>query len=322
MDIYDQFLSIPCAMSDAIYAAVSLSTRRKDFLVKGVDGAPIFLLHDASEAKYSPGVQFRHLTAQFHSTCRVHTDDTDIQDQFALVACDGAKTDMHELFVRCFSAAIEELPVDSGTRELNASIQKLLDLFRALAQPSGREVSGLWAELYVIAKCGNVSAALKAWHDDPFDRFDFSWGNGCLEVKSTIHAARLHEFALEQLAQPTNGVGYVASLLLQPLTGGLGVLDLAHSIEEAMQHSPALREKLWNNIARALGSDFSEKLDKRFDVSYVERRLLVYAMSDVPKPDQPVDKRVTSIWFSVDLTTVESTLKKSSFSALREIFPV
>lgn len=320
MDLFHQFSALPCATAEATFTAIPLSVQRKDFLAKAADGAPIFLLHDASQVQYSPGVQFRHLTAQFHATCRVHTDDTDLHEQFALVACDGTVPDLHELFVRCFGAAIEELPVDSGTRELNACIQKLIDLFRALSQPSGKEVSGLWGELYVIANSGDIAGALAAWHEDPFDRFDFSWKQGCLEVKASTQDARLHHFALEQLMKPTNGIGYVASLLLQPLSGGLGLLDLANSIEAEVRNSPTLKQKLWNNLAKALGGDFSEKLDKRFDVSYAERCVIVYAMDDVPRPDQPSDPRVIAIRFTADLTTVASSLKKSSLSALRSIF--
>ncbi len=320
MSLFDQFSALPHATSETSFTAMPLSKRRKDFLAKGSDGAPIFLLHDASEAQYNPGVQFRHLTAQFHATCRVHTDDTEIQEQFALVSCDGVVTDLHELFVRCFSAAIEDLPISSGTRELNTCIQKLVDLFRALSQPSGKDVLGLWGELYVIANSGSIRSALAAWHDDPFDRFDFSWEQGCLEVKASTQAVRLHHFALEQLINPTNGIGYVASLLLQPLSGGLGLIDLANSIEAELCDSPPLKQKLWNNLAKALGADFSEKLDKRFDVSYAERYAIVYAMDDVPRPAQPDDPRVIAIRFIADLTTVMSSLKKTSLSALHSMF--
>jgi Putative PD-(D/E)XK family member, (DUF4420) len=320
MDLFHQFSELPCAQAEANFTAIPLSAQRKDFLAKASDGAPIFLLHDSSQAKYSPGVQFRHLTAQFHATCRVHTNDVDLQEQFALVACDGAVQDLHELFVRCFGAAIEELPINSGTRELSACVQKLLDLFRALSQPSEKEVSGLWGELYVIANSGDIAAALAAWHEDPFDRFDFSWEQGCLEIKASTQAARLHHFALEQLTKPTNGNGYIASLLLQPLSGGLGLLDLANSIESELRNLPALKQKLWNNLAKALGSDFSDKLDKRFDVSYAERNFIVYAMEDIPKPEQPSDPRVIAIRFTSDLTTVASSLKKPSLSGLRNIF--
>jgi hypothetical protein len=322
MDFFRQFSSIPYATSTTNFTAIPLSTRRKDFLAKGSDGAPIFLLHDASTAQYCPGVQFRHLNAQFHATCHVHSDGTDLQDQFALVSCDNSVPDLHEIFIRCFGAAIEELPDTCSTKELNSCIQRLLDLFRVLSQPSAQDVSGLWAELFVIANSSNVSHALARWHEDQFDRFDFSWKQGCIEVKSSTRAVRVHEFSLEQLVVPINGVGFVVSLLLQPLSGGAGVLDLANSIDIEVRHSSALKQKLWKNVAKALGSDFSDKLDKRFDVSYAERHISVYSMDDVPRPDQPKDPRITSIRFAVDLTDVTSSLSKLSSPphVLRDIF--
>ena len=86
--------------------------------------------------------------------------------------------------------------------------------------------------------------------------------------------------------------------------GGVGVVDLANSIERAVAAHPALRQKLWENIAAALGSDFSQRLDRRFDVSYAERGLAVYAMGDVPAPQQPADPRITAVRFRVDMTAV------------------
>ncbi|GAL56828.1 hypothetical protein EV102420_02_04330 [Pseudescherichia vulneris NBRC 102420] len=320
MSIFDNFLNLPCATSETSFTAIPLSTHRKDFLAKGSDGSPIFLLHDASEAQYIPSMQFRYLNAQFHATCRIHTDDKVIQDQFALVSCDGTVTDLHEIFVRCFSAAIEELPINSGTRELNTCIQKLVDLFRALSKPNGKDVLGLWAELYVIANSGNIVGAMASWHEDPFDRFDFSWEHGCLEVKASMQSTRIHTFSLEQLMNPKKGNGYVTSLLLQPLTGGLGLIDLANLIEMEVSHSPVLTLKLWKNLANALGSDFSAKLDKRFDISYADRNVIVYAMDDVPRPEKPNDSRVISIRFTVDLTATSSSLKKNSLPALGGIF--
>ncbi|HQT29742.1 MAG TPA: PD-(D/E)XK motif protein [Thiobacillus sp.] len=306
--IISSFLDLPTAVSSAEFKAIPLSTRRKDFLAKNDDGAPIFLLHDSSIAKYSPSISFRHLSAQFHATCHIRTDEIDLEDQFCLVWCDASEPELHELFVRCVGAAIEELPTESGTRELESCISQLQDLFRALSLPSSWEVSGLWAELFVILKSGNPAHAVSLWQEDQYDRFDFSNTAMHLEVKSTIRALRAHEFALEQLQSPAAGTGFVASLMLQPLTGGVGVLDIAQEIEAAISETPGLKQKLWKNIAKALGTDFSDKLDKRFDPTFAEKSLAVYLMSDIPRPDTPSDPRVTALRFLSDLTTVSSSL--------------
>jgi hypothetical protein len=144
------------------------------------------------------------------------------------------------------------------------------------------------------------------WHEDKFERFDFSSMSTRLEVKSTISRVRAHEFGLEQLEPPKDGAGYVVSLLLQPITGGVGVLDLAKNIEVAINKSPQLKVKLWANIAQALGSDFSKKIDKCFDLTYATKNLAIYTIVDIPKPEHPLDIRVTSLRFVSDLSSVPS----------------
>ena len=237
-----------------------------------------------------------------------------------MVWCDAAAPELHELFVRCVGAAIEELPESCGTRELESCISQLRDLFRALAQPSSREISGLWSELFVISRCGNSLSALSLWHEDQFDRFDFSSSTLHIEIKSTVRGLRAHEFALEQLQQPVGGAGFVVSMVLQPLTGGISVLDLAREIEAEVAGFPRLKQKLWENVAKTLGADFSDKLDKRFDQIFAERNLTVYSMNDIPRPKTPSDPRITALRFVSDLTAVSSSLPDAPVENLMRIF--
>jgi len=321
-DLYASFIDLPRAVINGEFQALPLSPRRKDFLAKNDGGTPVFLLHDASTARYTPALKFRHLSAQFHVTCRVQTNEGAVEDRFCLILCDEATTELHEIFVRCISAAIEELPNAAGTRELETCILQLQDLFRALAVPSSREVSGLWAELFIVSRCGNPARAISLWHEDQFDRFDFSSSSMRLEVKSSVRGIRAHDFALEQLEPPLQGHGCVASMLLQPLTGGVGVLELARSIEAAVMSVPRIRQKLWHNVATALGGDFSDKLDRRFDPVFAEKHLIIYSMKDVPRPATPSDPRVTALRFVSDLSSVVSSLQSSSLPALIGFFRI
>ena len=61
-----------------------------------------------------------------------------------------------------------------------------------MSLPREGRYSGLWAELFVIAKSADVESALRAWRSGFFDRFDFSWPGKCLEVKATTKALRAH----------------------------------------------------------------------------------------------------------------------------------
>lgn len=319
MDLFAAFTDLPVAPSTADFAAVALSIQRRDFLAKAADGSPVFLLHDASPATYSPAIELKRVSVHFHSTCRVIVGSDCLEDQFAVIACNAAASELHEIFVRCFAAAVEQLPALATTTDLQRCIRGLLDLFRVLDQPSSREVAGFWAELFVISKCRDVGKALRAWHANAHERFDFSWPHGCLEVKASIKEQRQHEFALEQLQSPIGGRGLVASVLLQPMNGGIGVTDLANTIESSTNESQ-LRQKLWENVAAALGSDFAGRIDRRFDPSYSERSLLVYAMEDVPSPAQPHDSRITGVRFVVDLSSVQSSLVGNPKSLLQQLF--
>lgn len=319
VDLYRAYVDLPAAMGAAEFSAVPVSDFRQDYLAKANDGSPVFLLHDSSPPAYTPAIELRNLTARFHSTCRVETSSGTIEGQFAVVSCDSSVPELYELFVRSFAAVAERLPQEAVTSDLRNCVQGLLNLFRGLARPSRREVTGLWAELYVISVSDSIVAALQAWHAEHFERFDFSSEFGCLEVKATTKDRRIHEFSLEQLQAPMNGQGYVASLLLQPLSGGVGIMDLATSIDATLSLEPALKQKLWENVAETLGSDFSERLDYRFDPSYAARHFAVFSMEDVPAPQVPSDPRISSIRFCSDLSLVPPSVAGIS-GTLRALF--
>ncbi|NNG60249.1 PD-(D/E)XK motif protein [Pseudomonas fragi] len=314
-----KFSNLPRAKSTEDFIALSLSTRRKDFLTKGVDGEPIFLLHDSSPKKYVPGIQYRYINAQFHSTCRIKTNEDSLQDQFAVIACDSEVPELYELFINCFSAAIESLPSKAVTKQLESSIQDLLALFRDMSRPNRREASGLWAELFIIERSENTPKILSYWHDDPYDRYDFSWKNAYLEVKSTTQPTRIHDFSVDQLCVPVNAVGYVASLLMLPLGSGIGIMDIARKIDNSISGFPLLRKKLWSNIAKALGSDFSEKIDRRFDLAFSEQNFMLYSMSDIPAFKNPIDTRISSIRYKASLDTTSSSLPQPTLDFVSEI---
>lgn len=317
--LLSKFSNLPRAKSTEDFIALSLSNRRRDFLTKGVDGEPIFLLHDSSPIKYVPGIQYRYISAQFHSTCRIQINEDSLQDQFAVIACDSEVPELYELFINCFSAAIETLPSKAVTKQLESSIQDLLALFRDMSRPNRREVSGLWAELFIIERSGNIPKILSYWHDDPYDRFDFSWKNAYLEVKSTTQPTRAHDFSVDQLCVPANASGYIASLLMLPLGSGIGIMDIARKIDNSISDSPLLRKKLWSNVAKALGSDFSEKIDRRFDLGFSEQNFILYSMSDIPAFRDPIDPRISNIRYKASLETTSSSLPRPTLDFISEI---
>lgn len=320
MSLFASFQALPSSPSAGDFSAISLPGSRDDFLAKSAEGGPVFLVRDSSPVSYSPAIELQHVSVQFHSTCRVMTDNVALEGQFAIISCSGNAPELYEVFVGCLAAAVAQLPAVASTLDVQRCIGSLLDLFRALGRPSNEEVTGLWGELFVIARSKHVAQALRAWHADQFERFDFSWKSGCLEVKTAVRELRQHDFALEQLQPPLDGVGYIVSILLQPLSGGIGIVDLANDIEASITADPILRQRLWENIISVLGADFSDRLDRRFDASHAERSLAVCAMEDIPAPQKPSDPRVTAVRFRADLSTVVSFVAGSARSILDKLF--
>jgi hypothetical protein len=111
-------------------------------------------------------------------------------------------------------------------------------------------------------------------------------------------------------------------MMLQPLTGGVGILELVGEIEASLSSMPHLKNKLWAGVAKALGKDFSDKIDKNFDLSFAERNLVVYDMVDVPKVKRTDDTRISAVRFAVDLSTVNSSIVGTPLSNLKMIFQV
>jgi hypothetical protein len=207
-----------------------------------------------------------------------------------------------------------------GTTEIEKVIHELLEIFRTLSEPATKEITGLWAELWTISHSNNIPRALELWHSEIYDRFDFSSPNVYVEVKSTTRNFRIHDFSLEQLNYPEDGKGFVISVILQAVSGGIGVLDLAREIEASLLGFPDLERKLWTVITKSLGSDFSKKIDKRFDAAFAAKNFLVYLMDDIPTVGPINDGRISNVKFSVDLSSVPSSLKGNVTAHLEYCF--
>lgn len=320
MELLSEFEQLAPASGPNSFNAVRLEGGRQDYLGKDQRGAPVFLVADEGEPVYRPVVQHRHLSAAFCMLCRLNVDEAEVVGKFALIRFEGNAPELHELFIRCVRAAIADLPVSAQTPDIEARVSRLLSLFRALVRPAGREISGIWAELFCIVASGNVPVALERWHNDNTEAFDFSWCQGRLEVKSTVGALRIHDFSLDQLQPPSGGSGYVASLLLKAANAGEGVLDLAKKIEVHLNGEVSLQAKLWALLVQSLGSDFSEALDRRFDVDLATRQLMLFRMEDVPSLPSISDRRISSVRFKSDLSSVQSSLNSNGVAALKALF--
>ncbi len=317
---FDDFRSMSKSVSYDDFEAIRISSVRNDFLVKGPGGEPIFLLSDSSPIRYVVGRTLKYIKAEFHVTCSVKVKADYVTGQFAMISCGMESPELHEIFLRCVGATIGVLPPICGTTELENIVVDLLEIFRVLSEPAANDISGFWAELWVIAESSNIPFAVDLWHSDVYDRYDFSSPDIFVEIKSTTKNFRIHDFSLEQLNPPETGSGFVISVMLQLLSGGVSVLDLVENIEVALFNHPQLKKKLWSIVTKTLGNDFSEKIDKGFDSAYASRNVSVYLMTDIPSVGPLDDARISNVKFSADLSTICSSLKGNARANLESCF--
>lgn len=315
-----QFVPLnPAAVEDTLNA-VRAHPSRGDFLGKTQDGAPVFLIADDDATSYRPEVRHLHLRVSFGMSCRLNVNGKELTSQFAVVRLERGASELNELFIRCVHAAMFTLPDSVGTLEIESRVSRLLSLFQALSTPSSRELSGFWAELLCIRCSPNPARTLAYWRSNQAETFDFSWAGNRAEVKSTTAPHRIHEFSLEQLTRPPSGNGTVISVMLRPSNDGVGVMDLAQDIEAALEGIAELREKLWSQVLQSLGNDFSNALDRKFDVDFALRHLAVFAVQNIPSVNSPLDSRITSVRFKVDLAEQCAEVPGGGAAALRAVF--
>ena len=79
-------------------------------------------------------------------------------------------------------------------------------------------------------------------------------------------------------------------------------------------HDSGLRQKLWRNVANALGSDFSDSLDRRFEFGFSKNNLEFYDVSDIPLVAEVLDPRISNVRYVVSLVDVQSSVDSGLWS--------
>lgn len=318
--VYDEFQKLPVASVSAEFKAVHLSGSKANYLARNAEGAPVFLIAVPKDEAYVPSVRYKNLSVDYQLDCRVDSGQASFEGRFVALSCDSAAAELYEMFVRVVAVGVAQFSSAATARDVDVFVGELQRLFREFDAPGAKEAAGLWGELFVISIAHDCRTALLAWRSDNFERFDFYCKAGALEVKSTELTSRVHEFSLEQLEVPTARRGYIASLMLRPVSNGVGIMDLALRIEAHVQGEVALRDRLWRNVLVSMGADFAKCLDRLFDEHYAMRHLAVIPMHEVPAPARPLDRRISNIRFRCDLSTVVASSPVEAKTVLDAFF--
>jgi hypothetical protein len=289
---------------------------------KDPTGAPAILIatNDGAGTRSATPIVLEHLAVAPDILCRVsHVDGSSEEGKFTVIRCGGGDRALYTYFLRVMSALLVQIGPMPSLRDINRAIHVLVELFRAFTEPPKKSVQGLWAELFVIAQAHDLSIMIESWHEKPGDRYDFTRGDQCIEVKSAQGKLRQHPFSLEQLSPPSNTMLLIASVFVERSGAGVSVIDLVDELRAKIQDQVDLLLKVDRVVALTLGNTWRMAIEDHFDRVLAEKSLSFFEPSRVPCIDRNLPTGVSDVHFLSDLSQ-SPTAEARRFKLMQGLF--
>lgn len=291
------------ATSDLRFSAEPIEQYPRHRIAVDRHGLPTLLISVCDARGAGPPLVLEHLRMQQGVDCSVTEPDGASQTRrFTILRCTDDDPDTREYFLRIGGTVVDAVGDKPTSHRVSETIERLVELFRALTAPPRKPVMGLWGELFLIAYSWEPAVLVGAWHAQPEERFDFCLGSHRLEVKAALGRLRRHHFALEQLTPVSGADVLIASLLLERSVGGPSVAELIAEVRSAVSDDANAVLHVDTVVARTLGSTWRRAMEERFDAELAASGLAFFLPSAIPKPDGPIPPAVTDVRFVSDLS--------------------
>lgn len=225
-----------------------------------------------------------------------------LEKDYSIIQMVSDDQDLIKYFFQVTSIVLYRLPANPKVSLLKEEISKVIEIFTIPPKFSKEIVRGLWAELLVIERSSNPEYMIKAWHEEPEDRYDFNDSIDKIEVKSTSGDQRSHVFSLEQLSPNDSSNLIIASVFVNATGIGKSIFDLLDMISTRITNTDS-NLKLSEIVLKTIGLHIDECKNMHFDYNFAADTLHYYDSKVIPsinKKDVPV--AVSSVHFRSDLT--------------------
>lgn len=299
MNLVRLFQKIEISETKDVFNALPIGNNVKHRLAKTYEGYPVLMICTKKSFENRQKFSLQNLKIQQNIECNIKDKGTTIIDYFTLITFTNTSTDLQLYFLRIAEPLINLLTPQPTEKEVTNVIFKFLEVFKALSEPAHKSVLGLWGELLVIAESVDADLLINAWHNNPFEKYDFGLDNWRIEVKTSTKNERIHSFSLEQLNPPYGIDVNVASILTKQTVSGKSFQDLSDIIR-AKVNDLNLISKLDLVVAQTLGDSMREAQNLKFDLALARQTLRFYSSENIPKikPEQ-VTSMVFDVKFSV-----------------------
>jgi len=143
-------------------------------------------------------------------------------------------------------------------------------------------ITGLLGEILIIIAASDPVLAVKYWHSNIDDKFDFSGSNFRLEVKTTSSSTRSHHFSSFQIPGNAPEKTYVASVLVVRVESGTTISEITKELQTKLGENE--RIKLQETIQSTLGVPVELISNYQIDLSASLGGIRILSSSDVPSP--------------------------------------
>tara|TARA_R110002049_G_scaffold16455_6_gene65497 strand:- start:456 stop:1436 length:981 start_codon:yes stop_codon:yes gene_type:complete len=239
--------------------------------------------------------------------CEIESGDIKTHNNFSVVSYIGQNNDVKELFLSTCQILLKSLGQNPSNKQIKNTVEKFIELFKAVKENPRNSILGLWGELFLIEQSSFPEKSIAGWHSIPEEKFDFNFGRLRLEVKSSSTETRTHHFSSEQLNPVNDTEIIIASILTSMNSGGLCIADLLNKINNKLSNYPKQMEKLHLISYSTLGTNINNINQIKFDYELGIESLRFYKSIDVPKiENNNIPLELSNVKFVSNLTNVNS----------------
>jgi hypothetical protein len=317
IELYDS-LVFPEEGNEKTFNAIPIPEYPNCRIAIGVEGVPVLLLSVANSVKNIALKNFRlkYLQLEQNVECKISENGKNSFKTFTVVTFTSTDRNLQEYFLRISETLVKTLSSKLTQHQVIESLNKFVEVFRALTDTPTNTVHGLWTELFLIENSTNPKTLLYYWHNLPEEKFDFNSGEEKIEVKSNSSFERIHTFSSEQLNAPTGTQVLIGSIFIRQNNSGQSIQQLVDSIASKVQHDIDLADKLNNIICKTLGNSLEQSIRIKFDYNLAKDSLQFYNHLDISKIEEVnIPNEVSEVRYRSDLSSLSpidtTTLKQN-----------
>jgi hypothetical protein len=305
--LYDS-LVIPDEANRRVFNAIPIPEYPNFRVAIDNDGNPVLLLFIKKSLSSISRKNYRlkYLQLEHNLECKIVENCIVHFETFTVLTFISENRHLKEYFLLVSEPLIKSLHAIPTQEHIIDTIDKFVEVFRALNDSPTNTVHGLWTELFFIANSKQPHVLLKYWHNLPEERFDFNAGREKIEVKSSSRLERIHTFSSEQLNPPNDSQVIIASIFIKQDSSGMSIQKLVEKIEASIQDDIELISKLNRVIIKTLGNSLEQSINIKFDFELAKNSLQFYRHQDITKIEEiNIPDEVSEVRFKSDMTLLK-----------------